>query len=107
MGIIVRITLTNETEGHGIAEFEEDPHEWYAFDRDEPIDMGALYRELQSEYGVCRSSVYVDRAEGPPKRCGWYFESRKPYDDTGESYLRGAWCTVYERTPAQYEAVEL
>lgn len=105
--MIVRITLTNETEGYTFSEFEEDPQDWYMFDHDETIDMGALYRGLQSEYGVCRSSVYVDRAEGQPKRCGWYFESRQRYDDTGDPYLRGAWCTVYERTPAQYVAVEL
>ena len=31
-------------------------------------DFGAIYREAQAEYGRCQSSVYVDVADGPPKR---------------------------------------
>lgn len=92
---VILTSLTNETAGHRFSDFSEPVEDWLLKDDGTP-DMGAIYRMAQEEYGVCRSSVYVDRQDGPPTRVGWYFESRQKYEDTGEPYLRGAWITVAE-----------
>lgn len=31
-----------------------------------------------------------------PRHVGWFFISRQRYEDTGETYLRGAWVTVLQ-----------
>jgi hypothetical protein len=90
----IMVSLTNETAGHIFSEWSEPVEDWLTRDDGSP-DLGAIYRLSQQEYGVCRSSVYVDPAAGgPPRKVGWYFESRQRYEDTNEPYLRGAWVTV-------------
>lgn len=106
----VRVTLTNETDGHMFAEFAERIDEYDLTDDGKP-DFGDLYRALRSEYGRCQSSVYIDVADGPPRRIGWYFLSRQQYTDTNGTYLRGAWCVVEHleapAQPARVSAVEI
>lgn len=101
----VRTSLTNETEGHVFSEFTEPLEDWGLGDDGTP-NFGLIYRVMRSAYGRCVSSVYVD-TDGPPRRVGWFFISRQEYEDTRESYLRGAWCTV-ERVvePARDARVE-
>ena len=88
----IYVSLTNETKGHRFSDWSE-PVEDHLLHDDGTPDMGAIYRLAQDEYGVCRSSVYVDTPTGP-RKVGWYFESRQRYEDTDEPYLRGAWVTV-------------
>jgi hypothetical protein len=102
----ILVTLTNEDEGYQFSDWAEDLPEWLTHDDGTP-DMGAIYRAAQQDYGRCTSSVYVDRAEGPPKRVGWFFLSRQRYEDTGEPYRRGAWVTIVEETPAVRHHVEV
>ena len=87
----LHITLTNEDKGYQFSEYTE------------PVDpdttFGELYRMLQREYGRCQSSVYIDTNTGT-KRTGWLFVSRQRYEDTNETYLRGCWATIFERTVA-------
>jgi hypothetical protein len=63
-------------------------------------DIGRLFRNLQAEYGRCRSSVYVDRPDGSGNtdRIGWVFESRQRYEGSGpaEYYLREVWVTLLD-----------
>ena len=94
----IRISLTNETEGYVFSEVRESLDDYYE-------TPGDVYRALQREYGVCRSKVYVDTSDGP-KHVGWYFESRQQYEDTGEHYLRGAWCTLETIEPPRYAAID-
>lgn len=98
-----KVTLTNETEGHIFSDFTDDD---IPLTEDGEPDFGALFRAARDEYGRCRSSVYVDPPTGgPPRRIGWFFESRQRYTDTDERYLRGAWVTVVSITPAKCNAV--
>lgn len=106
MSYKLSFSLTNEDEGYRFSEWDEDVPDWLLTD-DETPDFGAIYRECQSEYGRCQSSVYVDVNGGPPKRIGWYFVSRQRYEDTGQHYLRGAWVTIYEEAPATRSPVSV
>lgn len=81
---------------------------------EETPDFGAIFRAMRSEHGRCQSSIYVDTKEGPPRKIGWYFLKREHYDERryyGEpltvhnSYLRGAWITLYEEVEPAREAV--
>ena len=96
-----KVTLTDETAGYVFSDFTDD--DIPLTDAGAP-DFGALFRSARSEYGRCSSSVYVDSADGP-RRIGWFFQSRQPYDGSGGSYLRGAWVTVVKITPAKVNAV--
>jgi hypothetical protein len=102
----ILVTLTDEDQGHRFAEWDEDVPDWLMNDDDTP-NMGAIYRASQQDYGRCTGSVYIDRKEGPPKRIGWFFVSRDRTGDTHEPYLRGAWITVVEETPAVRNYVEV
>ncbi len=110
MSYALDITLTNETDGHRFSEFVEDLDEFYApvLKDDGTPDFGVIFREMQSEYGRCQSSIYVDTPDGV-KRVGWFFVSRQQYTDTREPYLRGAWVTVVDRiiTPEVRNFVEV
>lgn len=77
----------NATSGHIIGE-DSEPYETWT------NDTGALFRELQREYGRCVSKVYVDR-EGGPVAIGWVFERTERYEDTGEPYVREVWVTLH------------
>lgn len=78
----LHITLTNEDKGYRFSDFSEDVDDEYT--------NGDLFRMLRREYGRCVSKVYV----GDDDQAGWYFESRQRYEDTGQPYIRGAWCIV-------------
>lgn len=99
MAYKVTVSLVNEDRGYIYSEYEEELGA-FALDGDGRPIMGDVYRSAQSEYGRCQSSVYVDVADGPPKRVGWYFVSRQEYEDYREHgerfYLRGAWVSVVE-----------
>jgi hypothetical protein len=94
MSYALDVTLTNETTDVRFSEWRE---EIQPFDLDDgKPDFGAIYRACQSEFGRCQSSVYIDKKDGPPVRIGWFFVSRQQYEDTRDTYLRGAWVTVLE-----------
>lgn len=84
----LHVVLVNEDTNTRFSEFDE---EW---------DDDNLFLALSREYGRCRSKVYIDQADAPPKAIGWYFEKRDHYDGrsrTGQdTYLRGAWVTIIE-----------
>lgn len=87
-GYGLKITLTNETKGHTFSKFiDEDSHEYHK-------TSGSLFRSLQEEWGRCRSKVYRDLPDGSAKQVGWFFESRQEYEDSRDTYLRGAWVEV-------------
>lgn len=100
---VLHTTYINATEGHGIGS-DDFPLE------DSIIDTrGDLYRFGLREYGRCTGKVYVDTPDGP-RHCGYVFEGRDRYQDTGELYLREVWITVDDVTPAPpavREAVDL
>lgn len=103
----VQTIYTNETEGYGIGDEVLTLDNFYTdkvLNEDGTPNMGEIYRVVQGELGVCRSSVYVDTETGT-KRVGWYFEKRDRYEDTGDSYLRGAWVSVGEYVPASPDTV--
>lgn len=102
---LISVTLTNETEGHRFAHFTEPIEDWLLRDDGTP-DTGAIYRLLQSDYGRCQSSLYVETGSGV-QRVGWYFVSRQSYEDCADTYLRGAWCTLgKEVEPARPRRLE-
>jgi hypothetical protein len=98
----IEVTLTNEDKGYQFGHYVEPLADTYM---GEDATPGELYRAMRSEYGRCTGKVYVDRSEGGPKTIGWYFVKRDRYEDTGESYLRGAWVIVGEYVPATRERV--
>lgn len=102
----VHITLTNEDAGYYFSDWREDIEDWQLDDNGQP-PFGVLFRAYRAEFGRCQSSVYVDVDGGPPRRVGWYFVSRQRYEDSDESYLRGAWVVVQQliapASPAVFE----
>lgn len=78
-------SLTNETEGH----------RFYDLVTQFPAGGQPTFRELQREWGRCKSKVYCDTPTGADE-IGWYFESRQKYEDADDTYLRGAWITFME-----------
>ena len=96
---VLRIALTNETEGYMFSEFDDD---CVPLKGDGTPDLGTIYRAMQSEYGRCRGGMFRDRKVGNDWkviRTGWVFESRQKYEDSGEPYLRGAWVEIQEVIP--------
>lgn len=89
----VKGTYVNKTAGHGIG---SDP-------RFEEVDKtrGELYRSLQEEYGRCTGKMYRDVKGGGAVACGWVFEGKDRYSDTGETYIREAWIEVIEPAKAR------
>ena len=88
----IRETWTDETRDCHLGRSE-----WY-----EPYttSRGALFRALQRDYGRCMSTVYQDAprtnlaagfgaVDSAP--CGWYFERRRRYEDSRDTYLAGTW----------------
>ena len=55
----------------------------------------ALYRFGLSEYGRCKSKVYVDTRSRGTVHTGYVFEARRPYeDDPSQSSVIETWLTV-------------
>jgi hypothetical protein len=101
----VQTTYTNESEGYQFGDEIiklSDMYDPSVMNEDGTPNMGAIYRLMQGDLGVCRSKVYA--GEGKP--VGWYFEKRERYEDTGSVYLRGAWVTVGKHVPTVAEHVE-
>jgi hypothetical protein len=98
--LFIKETFVNETKGYQFG-----GGEWVEAFTD---NRGRLFREMQKEYGRCKSSVYIDVADGPPVKIGWYFEKEMEYEDSRvrydfygrevkpEKYLRGVWVEVRE-----------
>ena len=63
----------------------------------EDATPGDVYRYALGEHGRCASKMYRDVDGGPPIHCGWVFEKRERYEDTGETYLQEAWVTLYDK----------
>ena len=55
---------------------------------------GQLFREFRNLYGRCISKVYVDE-----KAIGWVFQSRVPYSDSADRYIREVWVTLHDGPP--------
>jgi hypothetical protein len=102
----IHVTLINETKGYVFLEWSERIDVYDLTENGTP-DMGHIYRSFQREFGRCQSSTYIDTDEGP-KRIGWYFVSRQKYEDgTNDTYLQGAWVSVYKVVePAHVARVE-
>jgi hypothetical protein len=96
MALQIRETFTNETRG-----YRSDWSEWY-----EPYtdNIGRLFRGMQREYGRCVGRIYVDAPRDGSafgavgsSACGWYFEKKVEYEDSGRFgrprafYTRGVW----------------
>lgn len=81
-------TYVNATERYMIDEIP--PYET-RFD-----SIGDLYRSLQSEYGRCISSMYIDHTDRvKTQKIGYVFQSRVKYDDCKETYLREVWIAIF------------
>lgn len=106
----LHIVLTNEDRNLQFSEWSEDIEDWLLKDDGTP-DTGRIFKLLQGEYGRCISKIYRDRPGQPAQPCGWFFQSRQRYEDTGLPYLRGAWCELQRVTspaqPEHREAVEI
>jgi hypothetical protein len=100
---VLRTHYINATEQRGIGE-DSIPLE------DSIIDSrGDLYRFGVREYGRCTGKVYEDTDAGTVE-CGYVFEGRDRYEDTGETYLREVWLIledVGEPAPTPREPVAL
>lgn len=67
-----------------------DPHEPYT------DHTGALFRDLQREYGRCTGHVYIDTKSRGTLAIGWVFVSRQKYGDSNDTYLREVWVTLFD-----------
>ena len=57
-------------------------------------DILVLFRDLQKEYGRCRSKIYKDNNDGE-YQTGWVFEKKMQYSDCDEHYIQETWISVY------------
>lgn len=89
--VLMFTALTNETEGHRFSDITEQM----------PATDKPSFRDLQREWGRCRSKVYIDTVDGV-KHVGYFFESKQRYDDTRDHYIRGAWVTFSTLPPLDY-----
>ena len=107
-GRILRESFVNATEGYGWGDVDTPLGHTYLTERDdegrEDIETGELFRHAQSEYGRCVGRCYVDGPKGTVP-VGWVFQKRDRYEDTGETYLRETWVSVYDVTPARFTPV--
>lgn len=71
----IQETFVNQTEDCIFGESE--PYEPYT------DNTGKLFLNLQKEYGRCRSAMYIDKSDGSIIKCGWVFEKKMQYEDTG------------------------
>ena len=58
-----------------------------------------LFKSCQSEYGKCKSKVYIDLPDGGARPIGWVFERRVKYSDSNETYLQQVWVTLHDNEP--------
>jgi hypothetical protein len=88
--LFISETHVNATKHHVVSEIE--PYETWA----DVEQLGKLYKSLQSEYGRCISSMYIDHTDKvKTQKIGWVFLSRDTYEDTKETYLREVWISVF------------
>jgi len=80
----VEISVTNESEQHRIY---DDVQDW-----DTCETTGEVFKAARREFGRCKSTVYIDKADVSIK-IGWFFEKRRRYADCKEYYIQGAWIT--------------
>lgn len=64
-------------------------------------NVGELFRHLQSEYGRCKSKVYIDTKTGDTLAIGWVFEKRVKYLDCDGSFLQETWITLHDKPPTK------
>lgn len=50
-------------------------------------------------YPTKGSPVYVDTKDGKTVRVGWVKNSRDKYEDTGKSFVKETWVSLYEQRP--------
>lgn len=95
------VSLVNVTEDYSLGtEYDPLVDCLPAFTRqDGTPDLGVIYRCARREYGRCVTSTYVDGDGSGDRKVGWYFVKRARYEDTGESYLQGAWVTIVHENP--------
>lgn len=94
--LVISESFINETKGYRFGDSG-----WF-----EPYtdDIGALFRDLRSEYGTCVGHVYVDTDKGETVPVGWVFRKRMEYEDWrpgsrgDRTYLREVWVSVGERS---------
>lgn len=60
-----------------------------------------LFDSYQREYGPCRSSIYVDGADGKAIKVGWVFAKRKRFEDCKEVATFETWVTFHEKMPTR------
>jgi hypothetical protein len=58
---------------------------------------GELFRDLQREYGRCGGKVYV----GEGQQVGWWFEKKKQYDDSEDTFTLQTWVTLHKGPPTE------
>lgn len=83
----------NATEGYRFSDAEYPVAGTVFEDMETP---GEIYRWLRGEYGRCTGRVYQDTASGVVQ-CGWMFQKRDRYEDTGAPYLLETWVTFMDR----------
>jgi hypothetical protein len=93
MALMISETYFNASKGYQFG--ETDPYEPYT------DDIGRLFREMQREYGRCKSSIYVDTPTGT-QRIGWAFSKRMRYEDARgndperDYDTREVWVTLHD-----------
>lgn len=95
--VIVRETYVDATRDAIFGDNEISLRDCY-FAGDETTDTGDVYRYGRDEWGRCIGRVYVDTDAGTLP-CGWVYQSRQRYEDTGEPYVREVWLQLVTETP--------
>lgn len=87
--IIARITFTDQNQG--------------VIFGDDKIS-GHNLKEVKSKldaagYPTRGSPVFIDSKKGKPIRIGWSKDSRDKYEDTGKTFTKETWVSLYEERP--------
>jgi hypothetical protein len=92
----LRVVLVNEDKNSRFSEWDEPLADtWLG----EDATSGEIFRAMRREYGRCTSKIYFSYAGRPDREAGWYFIKRCEYEDSSDTYLRGAWVTVEKLAP--------
>ncbi len=83
MNILIKETWVNKTENYNMG--ESGLYETFTDNKKE------LFASLQSEYGRCVSSMYINDNQ----RIGWVFEKMVPSDNSKGKFILETWVSLH------------
>ena len=87
MGLFVKETWTNETDGYqmgskGVYESFTD-------------NLKDLFLSCQNEHGRCIAACFID-LKGKPQKIGWVFEKKASFGENDKHFIQHTWVSVHK-----------